>query len=38
MQAATGWELRVADDVGETDAPSDDELTALRALKTKGRD
>jgi glutaconate CoA-transferase, subunit B len=38
VRAATGWELRVADDVGETDAPSDDELTALRALKTKGRD
>ena len=38
VRAATGWELRVVDDVGETDAPSDDELTALRALKTKGRD
>jgi glutaconate CoA-transferase subunit B len=38
VRAATGWELRVAYDVGETEAPSDDELTALRALKTKGRD
>ena len=33
---ATGWELRVADDVDETEPPTDDELTALRALKTKG--
>ena len=33
---ATGWELRVARDVGETAAPTDAELTALRALKTKG--
>jgi len=38
VRAATGWELRVADDVGKTETPSDDELTALRALKTKGRD
>ena len=30
---ATGWELRVADDVGVTDAPSDDELSALRQLE-----
>ncbi len=35
-RAATGWPLRVADDVRETDAPSDLELTALRSLKTKG--
>lgn len=33
---ATGWELRVAHDVTETPAPTDAELAALRALKTKG--
>jgi glutaconate CoA-transferase subunit B len=33
---ATGWPLRVADDLRETDVPSDDELSALRALRTKG--
>jgi glutaconate CoA-transferase subunit B len=33
---ATGWPLRVADDLRETDAPSEDELSALRALRTKG--
>jgi len=38
VRAATGWELRVAGDVGVTGPPTDDELTALRALKTKGRD
>jgi hypothetical protein len=38
VHAATGWELRTAGDVGQTEAPTDDELTALRALKTKGRD
>jgi glutaconate CoA-transferase subunit B len=36
--AATGWGLKVADDVRETDAPTDAELTALRGLRTKGRD
>jgi glutaconate CoA-transferase subunit B len=36
-RAATGWDLRVADDLAETEAPTDDELTALRALETKGR-
>ena len=35
-QAATGWNLRVADDVRETEPPSDDELEALHALRTKG--
>jgi glutaconate CoA-transferase subunit B len=35
--AATGWELRVENGVGVTEAPTDDELAALRALKTKGR-
>jgi glutaconate CoA-transferase, subunit B len=34
--AATGWELRVADDVGETAPPMDAELAALRALDAKG--
>jgi glutaconate CoA-transferase, subunit B len=33
---ATGWPLRVAADVRETEAPSDDELSALRSLRTKG--
>jgi glutaconate CoA-transferase subunit B len=35
-RAATGWELRVADDVAETAPPSDEELRALRSLRTKG--
>jgi acyl CoA:acetate/3-ketoacid CoA transferase beta subunit len=35
-QAATGWDLRVAADVHETTPPTDDELAALRALRTKG--
>jgi glutaconate CoA-transferase, subunit B len=35
VRAATGWKLRVADDLRETDAPSDVELTALRSLETK---
>jgi glutaconate CoA-transferase subunit B len=34
-RAATGWELRVADDVGETQPPSERELTALRELKAR---
>jgi glutaconate CoA-transferase subunit B len=33
-RAATGWELRVADDVEVGEPPSEAELTALRALKT----
>jgi glutaconate CoA-transferase, subunit B len=33
---ATGWDLRVADDVRETEPPSETELLALRSLKTKG--
>ena len=37
VRAATAWELRVADDVAETATPSDEELTALRSLKTKGQ-
>jgi glutaconate CoA-transferase subunit B len=35
-RAATGWELRVADDLAETAAPTAGELEALRALRTKG--
>jgi len=35
--AATGWDLRVEDGVGSTEPPTDEELVALRALKTKGR-
>jgi glutaconate CoA-transferase subunit B len=37
VRAATAWELRVADDLRETDPPTDHELDALRALETKGR-
>jgi glutaconate CoA-transferase, subunit B len=32
---ATGWGLRVADDVRETEPPTDDELAALRALQPR---
>jgi glutaconate CoA-transferase subunit B len=35
-RAATGWELKVADDVRETEPASDEELRALRSLRTKG--
>ena len=35
-RAATGWELRVADDLRETEPPTAAELHALRALRTKG--
>lgn len=35
-RAATGWELRVADDLGTTPPPTDDELAALRALESRG--
>ena len=35
-RAATGWELRVADGVRETEAPTADELAAVRALRIKG--
>jgi glutaconate CoA-transferase, subunit B len=38
VKAATGWDLRVADDVRKTKPPSDAELTTLRGLRTKGRD
>jgi glutaconate CoA-transferase, subunit B len=33
---ATGWRLSVADDVRETEPPTDAELDALRSLRTKG--
>jgi len=33
---ATGWELRVADDLRESDPPTAAELSALRSLRTKG--
>jgi glutaconate CoA-transferase, subunit B len=36
VRAATGWPLRVAEDVRETLPPSERELEALRALETKG--
>jgi glutaconate CoA-transferase, subunit B len=32
---ATGWDLRCADEVGTTDAPTDDELAALRELAAR---
>jgi len=37
VREATGWELRVADDLGATEPPTEGELTSLRGLKTKGR-
>jgi len=36
VQAATGWELRVAGDVRETTPATEHELRALHALRTKG--
>ena len=36
VRDATGWELRVAPDLSETEPPSDGELSALRSLRTKG--
>jgi glutaconate CoA-transferase, subunit B len=36
VRAATGWPLRVADDLRETAPPSERELAALRSLRTKG--
>jgi glutaconate CoA-transferase subunit B len=32
---ATGWPLRVADELGETQPPSDDELSTLRELQAR---
>ena len=37
-RAATGWRLRVAAELAETEPPTDAELLALRALKTKGEE
>ena len=34
--AATGWELRIADDLAVTAPPSDEELAALRSLEPRG--
>jgi glutaconate CoA-transferase, subunit B len=36
VRAATGWDLRIADDLAVTEPPSEDELSALRSLRTKG--
>ena len=36
-RAATGWDLRVAEDLGETAPPTVCELEALRALEGKGK-
>ena len=36
VREATGWELRVAPELDETDPPSNEELDALRSLRTKG--
>jgi glutaconate CoA-transferase subunit B len=35
VRRQTGWELRVAGDVAETEPPTDDELTALRDLASR---
>jgi len=35
-QEATGWDLGVADDLGESEPPTDAELAVLRSLRTKG--
>jgi glutaconate CoA-transferase, subunit B len=34
-QEATGWELKVADDLRETEPPTDAELAALRSLRAR---
>jgi glutaconate CoA-transferase, subunit B len=34
-QEATGWELKVAGDLRETEPPTEDELTALRSLRAR---
>jgi glutaconate CoA-transferase subunit B len=38
VRAATGWPLRVVDDLRETALPTEHELAALRALMTKERE
>ncbi|HUK94028.1 MAG TPA: CoA-transferase subunit beta [Gaiellaceae bacterium] len=37
VREATGWDLRVADELAETKPPTEEELSTLRGLKTKGR-
>jgi glutaconate CoA-transferase subunit B len=37
VREATGWELKLADPLGETEPPQPEELEVLRSLKTKGR-
>jgi glutaconate CoA-transferase, subunit B len=32
---ATGWELKVAEDLGPTDPPTDEELRVLRDLRAR---
>jgi glutaconate CoA-transferase subunit B len=36
VRSASGWNLRVAEDVAVTAPPTDEELSALRSLRTKG--
>jgi glutaconate CoA-transferase subunit B len=36
VRAATGWDLRIADDLAVTEPPTDAELGVLRSLRTKG--
>ena len=36
VRAETGWDLRVADDVGETGMPSDTVLTIIRGYDPRG--
>jgi glutaconate CoA-transferase subunit B len=36
VRDATAWPLRVAEDLRETDPPSEHDLSRLRSLKTKG--
>jgi glutaconate CoA-transferase subunit B len=38
VREATGWDLAIAGDLEETEPPTADELAALRALETKGRE
>jgi glutaconate CoA-transferase, subunit B len=36
VQEATGWDLRIAEDLAVTEPPTEAELTALSSLRTKG--
>jgi glutaconate CoA-transferase subunit B len=36
VQEATGWELRIADEVATTEPPTEHELSALRELLARG--